>query len=885
MENMPRGNFYRPESFISPASEYGLLRSATPDRTVWLYARIPWSTALLDGANDQKRMDTAQQLMAFFDGLANQVTVAGMRYRYMLQSEYREFHILAGSMPVPYRPPLETRRTELGQYQSIYYRNEKTCKQFAVVGVPLRLIGETNHNRKPGMLQRALTWYDRMCYSVANGCPMFEEYLPDAHKIERIMLNAGLEPFTLMDEHERERLVAMMESWWVGRANSSALPILAENAHVHFFPDNATCISAKNLYDEGVNCNDWGIDNEYPASICFARTSDFNQSNITDPSNLWIAKLMEVGRAGGANAVATSIRGKVEPAKVTADQIRRNSRTIDESIKERYEKNHEATGDMNEIKERLDYKKSIYETPDMPPSIIDLSIATCVAGTEQMAIDALGRIPNIEFTNLTTASEQLMAFKSMQACSNVRMTPYEIHWSATCVAGGGVSSFAKAGDKTGALAGMTEANRQSVYIGTTTVQDQDMAPGIIIAGKTGSGKSMLLVSLFLQWAKIPSRSGQGNTPCILINPKEGDDFEDAVTAMGGRVVRADSDFANGTFDPFMVMEDRERAKEMASIMLSNILHPNGDDASMELAIAAMLDYGIKHGAKATGTAITLAAKAYAQAVQDNSDPSEIGLPTNTIEVYKQIRIAFNSYQAMRLIFGTKDDIQPLRISHNLTLINAGRRSLVPEAGSENTVTGRIQQWTLRMIVLGAGASISGRDGMVGVDEAWCIGGKGKGASRTVEEWMRTARSRRFTPVFASQKTQEFVDAGMTGGVSRGFLLSLDDPPEVDGTVSPAKAAERFLQIDDTSGHIRKRMSQSDRLDNGAPNPSSLRRLVDPKTKRTIRGAVAYFKDGSNQPIPIEIVIPPDLLKDISTTATDKIAREQRKQKERKDNGL
>ena len=61
--------------------------------------------------------------------------------------------------------------------------------------------------------------------------------------------------------------------------------------------------------------------------------------------------------------------------------------------------------------------------------------------------------------------------------------------------------------------------------------------------------------------------------------------------------------------------------------------------------------------------------------------------------------------------------------------------------------------------------------------------------------------------------------------------------------------------------------------------------MDPKTKKTIRGAVAYFKDGSNQPIPIEIVIPPDLLKDISTTATDKIAREQRKKKEQKDNGL
>ena len=35
----------------------------------------------------------------------------------------------------------------------------------------------------------------------------------------------------------------------------------------------------------------------------------------------------------------------------------------------------------------------------MPPSIIDLSVATCVAGNEQMAIDAWV-YPNIESVNL-----------------------------------------------------------------------------------------------------------------------------------------------------------------------------------------------------------------------------------------------------------------------------------------------------------------------------------------------------------------------------------------------------------------------------------------------------------------------------------------------------
>ena len=100
---MSKGSIYRPESFISPASEYGLLRAATPDRTVWLWANIPWSAALIDGANDSKRREVADQIMAFFDGLAAQVTVAGMRYRSLLKSEYREFHLQA-ACTYPTRP-------------------------------------------------------------------------------------------------------------------------------------------------------------------------------------------------------------------------------------------------------------------------------------------------------------------------------------------------------------------------------------------------------------------------------------------------------------------------------------------------------------------------------------------------------------------------------------------------------------------------------------------------------------------------------------------------------------------------------------------------------------------------------------------------------------
>ena len=387
--------------------------------------------------------------------------------------------------------------------------------------------------------------------------------------------------------------------------------------------------------------------------------------------------------------------------------------------------------------------------------------------------------------------------------------------------------------------------------------------------------TMAAFSLFLQWSKIDARDGKGKTPCIYINPKAGNDLEDATRSQGGTVIRLDSDVANGTFDPFNVIPNVEEAKEIAVLMMTNIL---GGDTKMESAMTAMLDYGVKHGARCVGRALLVAAQAVAKTIKAGNTAESIGLPSNTLAVFSTINMNLKANQGLRLIFGTDNDTKPLTISQNLTLINAGDRSLIPE-GQDDSMTARIRQWTLRMVVMGAGTAVRGRDGMVGVDEAWVFMGKDKGASLTFEQWVRMARSQRFTPVIISQKVQEFIDADLTGGISRALLLALDNPEEANGTVSPAKSAERLLGIEDPNGRILQRMGADDTLDNGQPNPNSLKRLVSASTGKTVRGAVAYFKDGSKQPIPVEIVIPPALLKEISTTATDKIAREQRKNKE------
>lgn len=882
---MARGDgFDSPESFISPHTEYGLLRSTDPMRTVWLWAEIPMELPLLDGASDMQRVNAAHQFGVFFEGLASQVTVSGMRYRSLLKSQYRRFHLLACSFPRQYEPPRVMQGSALGRWQEEAYRRMTVQDSCAFIGVPLYTGGDPlmHGNHKPRLMRRIMRSIDRMAYGLQNGAAQFEEYLTDAKEIEQVMLRAGFLPFTQMYETDPgrfERNVARMKSWWCLSA-SNALPVMAETDHMHLFPDTLSAASAQNMFDDDIPCSQWHIPRSYPASVCFAQSSDFDSNSLSDPGNLWAGRLLEVATGGGANAVGVSVRATVEPSKITESEIRRNDRAVNETMRERWSKGQEATGDMEDAAENLDLQKSVYRHRDVPPTLTDLSVAVLAAGSDDQpaksAVQSLGVVPGIDFVDMSTGYEQLMGFKSMCPCSPVTYTPYQMHWSSNMLAGAGVASMAKGGDPQGALLGFTEANRQPVYIGTTTVQDEDRKPFFVIIGDTGTGKSMALVSLFAQWSMIPSRSGGGNTPCVLINPKQGNDFEDAVRALGGDVRRMDSDMADGTFDPLNVLDEPEQAKNMATIMLASILNPEGG-ADFETSIAAMLTYGIRHGARCCGIALRMAWEAWHEQREDALD-----LPRETGVVWDSIRRGLSSYRMLRLIIGTSDSLEPLRVSQNLTLINAGEQNLVPDDKGGRTVTGRIQSWVLRMAVLGAGAAVRGRDGMVGLDEAWVAMGGDKGAGSTLEQWARLARSQRFTPVLASQKVQEFIDAGLVGGISRALLLALDNPPERDGTVSPAKQALRLLQIDDAGGRILGRMTQDPVLGNGEPNYASLKvirtAVRDPAhpgvaRQRVVRGSVGYFVDLKNPPLPVEVSVSPRLLEQISTTATDVLARE------------
>lgn len=864
-----------PINFIDPIHQYGLLRATTPDRSVYLVGKLVGGMPLLDGASDMQRSQAASTMMNFFDGLASLVPLGAMKYRNMYKSDYRRFKILGTGMPHPYQAPPQMRGTELGRFLNQNFRNYMYQKQSIYFAVPLhekkRKDGNEPIHTKNNIIKYAeqgaryvARKLDSFASVIANGGLPFEDYLDDAELIAGIMSSAGILPFTELSANEINKEIDNMRAWWVASTHNTQIPVMYEDDHLHAFPNKETALHAKKLFDEGVDCHEWNIPQELPISLLSAQSTEYSENKIMNVANEWVARLMAVYNAGGVNAVGFCIQGLVEPAKITQAQIVRNTRSVDEMIARRMKRNQEPTGDMNEISRRLNYKRSIYENKDMPPTLIDMSVTVAVAGDAEQAMKSVARLSDMTFKPTEQSEYQRQLFQSMQICSPVQYSPYNLEWSSTMVAGAGLASFTSVGDSQGALLGFTELNRQPVYLSPTLAQDEDRKPFTIIVARTGAGKTMTQMMLALQYARIRTRAGIF-TPVRLINFKQGSDFTNAILNRGGKVYNLDNDIADGTFDPLRVVDPID-AKNMSVTMLTSIM---GADKNTETSLMSIIDYGIQHGKTTTGTALQAAYQNY---INGNS----ANLPDNTQQICEMILRYAKVNDLFRLIFGMSEDSPHLNMDEGLSLIQVGKRDIMPsEDESDTSMTQKIKQWVMRLIILGVGNTVRGKDGVVIIDEAWAA--LGSGAGTIVDQWGRLAREQRMNFIFGSQKAREFIEAKLEGAVQRVLIMAMDDRSESNGNVSQAREALRLAAIDDSDNAILSRMPLDDTVggDNehqGQPNWRSLRALREPGTRRVIRGAIGYLKDGDKPPVAVEITVPEGILKDISTTAIDKDIR-------------
>lgn len=356
-------------------------------------------------------------------------------------------------------------------------------------------------------------------------------------------------------------------------------------------------------------------------------------------------------------------------------------------------------------------------------------------------------------------------------------------------------------------------------------------------------------------------------PVVFIDPKnhtDGEGHSPVVRAMGGQVASLDDLVSSdGIFDPVRFMQDADSAIETGTDLLLSINPWGSKKQDYEATLARALRYGIAdRGATCLGQALK-------HAYDD-------GVLKGVEDIYLKCE-ELASLPQFGAMYGRDPQGTALNISNGITLIEVGKTHLpIPEPGQPAAnITQRIASALVRMMVFGSANALTGRGGVVMLDEAWVFLSAGRAE---MERLGRLARSQRVLPFLMTQRVTDALDAGLAGYISRGIILHLSDEDE-------ARAACELFKVEATRARL-NRITAGDALggegdwgedSTAGLNPNSLKALVveveDPdfpglKKREVVRGSVGYYSDLSGRFIPVENVLPDDFLMRASTNKID-----------------
>lgn len=376
----------------------------------------------------------------------------------------------------------------------------------------------------------------------------------------------------------------------------------------------------------------------------------------------------------------------------------------------------------------------------------------------------------------------------------------------------------------------------------------------LIEGFVPTHNTMTMLYLADQFARIPSPAG-GPTPVIIVDPKLGSDHSAVVEAAGGTVASLDDLLsADGIFDPIRFSANRANGSELAASMLTQI-NPWGPDLSQyEVPVQRAISFGVEQGADCVGLALHMALEA-------GVAPADMVAKVDDLA---------ESSPMFRACVGFQKGGRRLRAGDGITLIKVGNAHLdLPAPGQdarEVNINQRIALALVRMMVFGSAAALAMRSGVLMLDEAWVM----LGAGRTeVERLGRLARSQQVLPMLFTQRITDALNAGLSGYISRGIILPIQDPDE-------AVAACQIFKLEPTPERLeritgRASLGAAFAEDGVAPNWNSMRALRDPRTGEVLRGAVGIYVDLAGRAVPVEIVLPASFLR-LSSTNPDDIRR-------------
>jgi len=291
--------------------------------------------------------------------------------------------------------------------------------------------------------------------------------------------------------------------------------------------------------------------------------------------------------------------------------------------------------------------------------------------------------------------------------------------------------------------------------------------------------------------------------------------------------------------------------ELASSMLMQVNPWGSRRDDFETPLISALSYGVANGATCTGEALR-------RALDDGQAP---------LEMVKLVFDLTSASPMFRACVGIEPSAPALSLSEGFSLIKVGQSYLnLPEVGTserEMTQQQRVAVALVRMMVFGSAMALTGREGVLLLDEAWVMLTAGRSE---VDRLGRLARSQQVLPILLTQKITDALNAGLAGYISRGFIMSITDRDE-------AVAALELFRLEPTEERLARITAPatvgavgSGVL--GSPNWGSFRALRDPQTGRNVRGAIGLYVDLSGRAVPVEAAMPSEFLAMASTNPED-----------------
>ena len=791
------------------------------DNSVWLYRAMPMAP-IADALTPDDSVAAMEPLMQVVDELAMLAHSRAGR-RGASKSTYREIHILVVNIPRKFRPD---RSHPLSDYLTRSFPTREVDRRVALIGV--KLLSDISGGGFVGAIHSVAD-------TLISGSVPLSAYDQDYERIGSILSRSSMRTPT-SDEY------GIANAWW-NNGNFPDTTMLVHADHIHIFASEESAQTAARLGE--ANCAEWP-EIESHVTITMGSVTGFDGLPFVDASEPlahWGSSLIEQG------AVAISIRSLIEPAALTGKELRRRRQQYTNDLIERETSRKMNRAEQDEMLMRLGEVEAEYALGG-PPTFHDCSIEVAFAGRDEQGgynLADIGQAAGLSIWTMRHRQDSAMAESML--CSGQRSNPYLHDLPVQTIAASGISSLSVVGDRSGALVGFSERDQQPAYLSPTAASSADGLPMCLVAGQTGSGKTLLMLWLADQIARIKNSRGE-NTPVVIVDPKQGSAHDAAVLASGGRVYSLDSLMtADGVFDPIRFSKSTDTGVEIAASMLMSI-NPWGDNRSnYETPLTHALAYGVREGARCTGEALEIAKR---------------DLPAIPSDMVDRVLDLAESSPMFRACVGVEPHTDPLKVSGGITLIKVGEGYFnLPEPGAGLTATQqqRISLALIRMCVFGSAMAVAGRSGVVMLDEAWIFLGAGRAQ---VEELGRVARSQGVLPMLFTQRVTDAQDAELSGYISRGLILPMQDHNE-------ATAACELFKIAPTKERL-ARITAKDSVGGGAdgstaPNWSSMRALRD-KSGKVLRGSIAIYSDLDGRAVPVEISIPQAFFAKASTNPDD-----------------